>query len=383
MVSTGDAALSFFGGFAEGLLPSLNARNNALIREEAAIRQRENRNTSIIRQLAKNSPTLSDAPEDVQKEIMDQMKTALSTNTLYSLAAISASTGKDPFTSGPNQLFKIGGSDTGYGIASLKTTSNLTQADRERQAFIKFSLGLNKGTTDEEKLRIYKGWNAEEKMMAIKNQAPGGKDISGRIAIAKRMGILLEKASPGVKPDSLIGYQISQKWLKRNEAKILLGDRKGSEDHPTLIREILYSDMITKERAIMYAEVLKGNKEAMKVAQDAGEINNNLNAGLRKLAEEAQRPEGGTGGDITSIAQVLTSRAQTNLKMYDVDYFKRMLQGRGNDSKKLREADIMLMTKHFTNKFKDHIQVDLNLANNFIYNYLLEQFDIAVDAGSQ
>ena len=382
MVSTGDAALSFFGGFAEGLLPSLNARNNALIREEAAIQQRENLNTSIIKQLAKNSPTLSDAPEDVQKEIMDQMKTALSTNTLYSLAAISASTGKDPFTSGPNQLFKVGGSDTGYGIASLKTTSNLTQADRENRAFIKLSLGLNKGTTDEEKLRIYKGWNAEEKMMAIKNQAPGGKDISGRIAIAKRMGILLEKASPGVKPDRLIGYQISQKWLARDEAKILLGDRR-SEDHPTLIREILYSDMITKERAIMYAEVLKGNKEAMKVAQDAGKINNNLNAGLRKLAEEAQRPEGGTGGDITSIAQVLTSRAQTNLKMYDVDYFKSMLKGRGRDNKKLRKADIMIMTRAFTERFKNDIQVDLNLANDFIYNYLLEQFDIAVDAGSQ
>ena len=362
-----DAAVSFLTGFADAYGAGVKPRQDALARAQVQREIEQGQKGEIINSMIDMSPTLKEAPEE-KLNILRNNLLQLSTNGLQKILGVQLQTG--------DMFIEQEGS---YSIKPL-TTSNPTEGEEKRNAFLLANDALNNVPKGSSQLEVWKSLPTKVQALAISHYAKGGNDHAERIMLAQQSRYINTKVPPlGATQDMIPQYEISQDWLERRGGKEWFRNRNLTAKSPEALTTLLYSDLINERRAFIYAQALRGSAGARKFIEDGEKAGQEVVDGLNSLVEQSISPTVDSGIGDTST-DILSPRAFNELtNKYNQDYFENMISGKGR--KHTRAQVIKGITENLVSAFSNaqYIKGNKDAAQEFIREYIAEQYDLAME----
>jgi len=348
---------------------AVRPRQEALARAQVQREIREEENNAILDDMISRSRTMQNAPPERQEELRKTLVN-FSTNGLLKLAASGLERPDG------DMFIKRGDS---YGIKPL-TTSNPTEGEEKRNAFLLANDALNNVPKGSSQLEVWKSLPTKIQALAISHYAKGGNDHAERIMLAQQSRYINTKVPPlGATQDMIPQYEISQDWLEKRGGKEWFRNRNLTAKSPEALTTLLYSDLINERRAFIYAQALRGSAGARKFIEDGEKAGQEVVDGLNSLVEQSISPTVDSGIGDTST-DILSPRAFNELtNKYNQDYFENMISGKGR--KHTRAQVIKGITENLVSAFSNaqYIKGNKDAAQEFIREYIAEQYDLAME----
>jgi len=363
-----DAALGFVTGFmGSSYVEGLRLKQTALARAQVQRELREEENNAMINDMFAISKTMQNATEE-EKDTLRNRLNKFSPAGLQKISTLQMTGGE--------MFIKQEGS---YGIKPL-TTSKPTESEQKRNAFLLANNALNSVPKGSSQLEVWKSLPTKVQALAISHYAKGGNDHSERILLAQQSRYINTKVPTlGATQDMIPQYEINQDWLEKRGGKEWFRNRNLTAKSPEALTTLLYSDLINERRAFIYAQALRGSAGARKFIEEGEQAGQEVVDGLNSLVEQSISPTVDSGIGDTST-DILSPRAFNELtNKYNQDYFENMISGKGR--KHTRAQVIKGITENLVSAFSNaqYIKGNKDAAQEFIREYIAEQYDLAME----